>query len=250
MYPKRAIVREIPDTYTSCISSHPKLSSLSIESAREQHKEYVRTLKELSLEVIVMPKDNSYPDSCFVEDTTIIHGSKAFITRIGAESRQGEETSVSELLGEYKTIKSAEKPATIDGGDVIHLDNYLISGLSSRTNALGIKQASDFLDTRIKYIEDPNIVHLKSYVTYLGDDVMVTTDRFKNHEVLEGFEKILVTENEAYAANTLTIGSTVIMSENTLLQKSVRDYGFDTIVLQMDQFERCEGALSCLSILF
>lgn len=247
---KRAIVREISDSYLSCISGHPHHSSLNLKRAREQHRSYKNTLEELGLELIVLQKENEYPDACFVEDNVIIYQDKAFINRMGATSRRGEERSVYEILKQYKTVKHASSPATIEGGDVIHLNTKLICGLSSRTNAEGIKQASEWLDIQIDTILG-DFVHLKSYVTYLGSNVMISTKQFIDHPLLSDFDLIEVPADERYAANTLTIGETVILPVgNPKLNEMIIDRGFETIQLKTDQFELCEGALTCLSILF
>lgn len=247
---KRAIVREISDSYMSCISDHPQHSSLNIKRARKQHRSYQNTLEELGLEVIVLNKENEYPDACFVEDNVIIHGTKAFINRMGAKARRGEEQSVFEILKQYKTVKHASSPATIEGGDVIHLDDRLICGLSSRTNLEGIKQASEWLNITINPING-DFVHLKSYVTYLNSNIIISTNQFIDHPILSKFDIIEVPADESYAANTLTIGETVILpSGNQKLNAMIRDRGFETIQLKTDQFEFCEGALTCLSILF
>lgn len=248
---KRAIVRELSDNYKSCISDHPEHSTIDLERAREQHKVYQKTLEELGIDVIKLSKLTEYPDSCFVEDAVIIHGSKAFLTRFGAESRRGEETLISEILKDYKKIKFATEPATIEGGDFIHLKGRFISGLSKRTNEMGVKQASEWLKIPIDTLDDQNIVHLKSYITYLNDNFIIATKEYVQHPLLQKFNIIEVPEDERYGANTLTIGRTVIMSSKCQkLQKMVKDRGFDVISLKMDQIERCEGALSCLSILF
>ena len=247
----KAILREVPDTYNKCISSHPLHSSLRIEKAREQHKNYEKLLNELGLETIVLEKNNEFPDSCFVEDTAIVHGDKALITRLAKKSRQGEEETVEKVLKEFKKTVRIQPPGTIEGGDVIHLENRFIIGNTSRTNAEGISQVKEFFGKRIDVIKDLSIVHLKSYVTYLGESIFVSTEKYSNHPVLQNYEVIVVPKGEEYGANTLAINDVVIMSEgNEKLLKMVTEHGFDVFTLKMSEFEKCEGALTCLSIRF
>lgn len=251
MSSRKAIVRDISDSYPKCISSHPARKELSLSKAREQHNKYVNTLVELGLEVIRLPKENRFPDSCFVEDNVVIYKSKAIITRMGAMSRRGEEESIYQVLKEYKSVKRMEQPSTIEGGDVIHLSDRLISGLSKRTNEAGINDTSKWLGIPIDIIADPEIMHLKSYVTYIGNNYVVTTPQFKNHQVLEKLDKIIISSDELYGANTLTVNGTVIISHNNpILEQNLKDHGFDFITLNMSEFEKCEGALTCLSIIF
>ncbi len=115
---KRALVRPPCRLFSRCISSHPERRDLSLPLARKQHAEYCKVLSELGLEVIVLPEDEIHPDSCFVEDTSVVVGSRAFITRMAEESRRGEEKEVVRTLKQFKSISSAKPPATIEGGDI------------------------------------------------------------------------------------------------------------------------------------
>ncbi|MBS7637465.1 amidinotransferase [Candidatus Bathyarchaeota archaeon] len=251
MIGRRALVREPGDSYGRCISSHPLRHMIDLKLAREQHRNYCRILGELGLEVIHLPRDDLLPDSCFVEDNAVIHGDRALICRMARESRRGEEEAVEEFLKGYLRVKRATPPATVEGGDVIHLRDRLISGVTERTNMEGVAQMRDWLEVPVDIIVDPRIVHLKSYVTYLGDDVMIATRPYARHPALEGFRVLVVPDEEAYAANTLTIGETVLMPEGCpRSHEIVREAGFDVIPLSMTEFEKCEGALTCLSLIF
>ena len=248
---KRALVREPGDNYRGCISSHPLRHMIDLGLAREQHRNYCRVLAELGLEVFHLPRDDIHPDSCFVEDNAVIHGGKALICRMARESRRGEEEAVEEFLRGYLRVRRAAPPATVEGGDVIHLRDRLISGVTERTNMEGVAQMRDWLEVPVETILDPEIVHLKSYVTYLGDGVMVATRRYAHRPALEGFRVLVVPDEEAYAANTLTIGETVLMPEGyPRSHELVREAGFEVIPLPMTEFEKCEGALTCLSLIF
>jgi dimethylargininase len=219
--------------------------------ARNQHKKYCDTLKELGLEVIWAPRDNQLPDSCFVEDNAIVHGKKALICRMAKESRRDETQSIASILKEYLAIKWAIAPATIEGGDVVHLTDRLICGVSKRTNVEGVSQLSNWLQVHIDIIEDTEIMHLKSYLTYLGKNRLISTRKYAKHSVLENFEVLVVPESEEYAADTLTIGDTVLMAKSYPLSHNlVREAGYEVIPMDISEIEKCDGALTCLSILF
>ena len=251
MIPKRALVREPGARYTHCISSHPLRRSIDVPLARRQHAEYCRTLMELGLEVIHLPRDDEHPDACFVEDNAVIQGGRALICRMAKESRRGEGVTVEEALREYMEVKRATAPATVEGGDVIHLPDRLISGVSQRTNLDGVAQMEAWLGVSVATITDPGIVHLKSYVTYLGGDTMIATRAYADHPALKGFRVLVVPDEEAYAADTLAIGETVLMaSGRPRAQAMVREAGFDVVSMDVSEFEKCEGALTCLSLLF
>jgi dimethylargininase len=251
MMPRRALVREPGERYPGCISSHPLRHTVDVSRARAQHALYCEALLELGLEVIRVPRDDLHPDSCFVEDNAVVHGGKALICRMARESRRGEEVEVEAALREYMTVKRAVAPATIEGGDVIHLQDRLISGVTQRTNLEGVAQLREWLGVPVDTIEDPGIVHIKSYVTYLGRGTMIATGKYASHPALEGFQMLVVPEGEEYAADTLAIGNTVVMPAGLpRAHELVREAGFDVIPLDVSEFEKCEGAITCLSILF
>lgn len=251
MNPKHALVRTPGDNYTSCLSSHPLHSTVNLEKAREQHAKYCDTLAELGLEVIHVPRDDELPDSCFVEDNAVVQNGKAIICRMAKESRRGEQPGVAAVLEEYMPVKWATEPATLEGGDVVHLDDRLISGITDRTNFEGVAQMQEWLEVPVATIFDPNIMHLKSYVTYLGKGIMIATDRYANHPALEGFKVLIPPSQDEYAADTLAVGDTVLMAEGyDTAQVMVREVGFEVISMDVSEIQKCDGALTCLSILF
>jgi len=251
MDPKHAIVRTPGNLYTSCLSEHPLHHTVSLKKAREQHAKYCETLSELGLEVIHVPRDDVFPDSCFVEDNAVVENGKALISRMAKESRRGEQPRVAAVLEEIMSIKWAEDPATIEGGDVVHAKGKLISAISLRTNLEGITQMKEWLDVPVATIFDPTIMHLKSYVTYLGKDIMIATEKYANHPALEGFNILIPPSEDEYAADTLSVGDTVLMAAGyDTAQLMVKEAGFDVISMEVSEIQKCDGALTCLSILF
>lgn len=116
----RALVREPGNLFPKCISSHPLRHTIDIERARSQHRTYCDILSELGIDVIHLPREDRFADSCFVEDTAVIVGQKALICRLAKTSRQGEEETVEEMLQQYLPTSRVIAPGTVEGGDVIH----------------------------------------------------------------------------------------------------------------------------------
>ena len=251
MNPRRALVREPGSSFPKCISSHPLKHTINYSKALKQHLNYCQVLESLNLEIIYLTRNDKHPDSCFVEDNAVIHNEKALITRMGAESRRGEEDAIEAVLRDYMEIKRAKAPATIEGGDIIHLPDRLICGITQRTNADGASQMKNWLNVIVDTFISPNIVHLKSYVTYLGDDFVIATKTYADNPILKNFKKLVVENDESYAANTLAIDNNVLMPKGfQKAQAKVRDAGFEVIPLDMSEFQKCEGALTCLSLIF
>ena len=133
----------------------------------------------------------------------------------------------------------------------MHVEGRLISGITDRTNYEGVAQMEEWLNVPVSTIFDPSIMHLKSYVTYLGKDIMIATKKYSNHPALEGFYILIPPEHDEYAADTLAYGDTVLMAEGyDTAQIMVREAGFDVISMDVSEIQKCDGALTCLSILF
>lgn len=248
----KAIVRELSPNYKNCISSHPQHSNLLIERARSQHKAYIDFLSDdLGLEVIPIEGDPNYPDCCFIEDTAVIQGNKAMICRTGAESRRGEIDEVEKIVSQYFTTQRLDAPHTMEGGDVLHFDGYLISGITQRTSSGAPQMLHEFMGIPVYSIEDLEIIHLKSYVSRLDENTVLVTEKYKDHEVIGKMTKIVVPHEEAYAANVLSINDMIIIpSGYPKTTEILEEYEYEVQTLDMSEFAKCEGALTCLSLRF
>jgi dimethylargininase len=248
---KRAIVRPPGRNFRNCFSEHPLHHTVNIDLALEQHRNYCQTLESLGVELIELAPDQKRPDACFVEDTVVVHKNRAIIGRMAKDSRRGESDKIKEVLSESKEVRSVEQPGTLEGGDVVHLPESLLVGITKRTNHDGASQMEYWLRVPVHRIEDSTIMHLKSHVTYLDKNIIIVNPRYLDHPVLEPFTKIVLPEGETHSANTLTIGNVVIMSANHQnSSRLVEEAGFEVIQLDMSEFEKCDGALTCLSIIF
>ncbi|HUT82615.1 MAG TPA: arginine deiminase family protein, partial [Candidatus Bathyarchaeia archaeon] len=148
-------------------------------------------------------------------------------------------------------LKVASEPATIEGGDVIHFENKLICGLSKRTNASGAKQLEDFIGVPVVTFIAQDIMHLKSYINYLGRNTIIVAERYAEHPLLASYHKIIIPRTETYAANSLAVNKAILMPHNyPKSQVLVREAGFEVISIDNSEFAKCDGALTCLSLFF
>ena len=203
------------------------------------------------MEVICLEMDDEHPDSCFVEDVAIVHNNKALMCRTAKESRQGEEGPVRETLSQYVSIGFAAAPATIEGGDVVHLEDWLICGITQRTNDDGARQMGEWLETKVDVVRDPKIMHLKSYVSSLGTNQLLVAEKYSEHDVFDGLDVLVVPNEEWYGSNLIAIDDSIIMSKGYPRTEAIlKSNGFRVTALDMSEFPKCDGALTCLSILF
>ena len=249
-----AIVREVPDSFTQCVTSFIGDEPIDVSLARKQHKAYCETLEHLGLKLISLTADNSLPDCCFVEDTAIVLEELAIITRPGVSSRVAETLEMKRALEPIKRLYSIKSPGTIEGGDVLRIGKKLYIGISSRTNEEGIKQVTEILNPigySIILVAVKDTLHLKSVVSYLGKNTIILAAEHLDPIIFSEYDKVIVPVEEAYSANCLEINGKVLMPKGYPKTKTlIEQKGIDVIELDMSEFEKADGALTCKSILF
>src|SRR5262245_15330093 len=115
-----------------------KAIAISDVLALGQHTAYVAALAWAGLKVSVVPPHLTRHDCIFIEDTAIVFGGRALITRMN-DVREGEQRDVAEwLASKGLQLEHCPPEARIEGGDVLHLDDLTLVGRSARTNDAGI----------------------------------------------------------------------------------------------------------------
>ena len=251
---KRAIVRKPCKNFQFGISTS-NMGKPDYQRALLQHSKYVETLLKCNLSVIELNEDDRFPDSTFVEDTAIVDNEFAVITNLGEKSRQGEEIEISDKLKTfYKNIESIRKPGTLEGGDVMKVEDHFYIGLSNRTNNEGANQLIKILRNygySSSIIPLKKVLHLKTGISYLGEGILLVSGEFKYHSDFREYDLIKVQESEAYATNSLRINDYVLMPRGYAnLKKQILNHNFKVLELDMSEFEKMDGGLSCLSLRF
>ena len=249
---KNVIVRKISKNFAEGITTSD-MGKPNYKKAMKQHEAYIEALKKCGCNVLVLKANERYPDSTFVEDVAIVTEKCAIITKPGAEARKGEEKEIiNELEKFYVNIECLTGEACLDGGDILRVENHFYIGQSKRTNAEGAKQLTEILD---KYgytastVEVKHILHLKTGVVYLENDIFVATGEFKEHKLFKNFKMIKVDDDESYSANCILMnGYLIIPTGFEKSRKALIDSGFKTIEVDMSEFEKMDGGLTCLSL--
>ncbi len=249
---KFAVVRPVPDSYDRCVRTN--VENIDVALARRQHAEYCTALQKLGLELIWIKGDNTLSDSCFVEDTAMVFAEKAVICNMSVESRVKEVVEVAKVLEELKETYYIKPPATIDGGDVLKIEDKAFVGLTTRTNLHAIQQLRSILENShvgVVPVELHSILHLKSACTYLGDNYVILSKGYFNADLLRDFKRIVVPDGEEYAADCLAVNGTVLMAKGyPKTRKLVEKEGFSVKELDVSEFRKGDGALTCLSIIW
>jgi dimethylargininase len=248
----RAIVRDVPDTISAGITT-ADLGQPDVGKAREQHRSYLAALEDCGLEVIVLDPDERYPDSVFIEDTAVVTGRCAIVTNPGAAERRGEVREVEKvLLDLYGDVERITDPGTVDGGDVLQVGDHFYLGISARTNREGAEQLAAILHVHgfgVSFVELRRFLHLKTGVAYLGDDDIVVTGELVERDEFRGFDRIVVPAEEEYGANCVRLDDRVLVAEDyETVGRSIAARGYEVTGLEMSEFRKLDGGLSCLSL--
>ena len=250
----KAIVRIPCERMTEGLSSSG-FGKPDYSKAIMQHEKYVQALEDCGLEVIVLPSDNDFPDSTFVEDTALLTPVVAVITLPGAPSRKGEIRDMQSIIGRfYNHIEFIRAPGTLEAGDVMMVGSHFFIGLSERTNTDGASQLISILDKHgmtASVIEIADMLHLKSGVSYLENENLLATKHFHDLTEFRKMNIIPVPEHEGYAANSLWINGSVLVPEGSPeTLENIGKAGYETIILDVSEFRKLDGGLSCLSLRF
>jgi dimethylargininase len=251
---KYAIVRGVPNTYDQCIKPPATEGAIHVELARQQHVQYCETLRQVGLTLIPIDPDEGFPDCCFVEDTAFVIGEMAIISNMGAKSRIGEEIEVEKTLSMFKEVYKIDPPGTIEGGDVLRIKEKIYIGLSPRTNRFAIQPVNNVVSEygyHVIPVEIEHTLHLKSACTYLGNDVIVMSPGRFDEEIFAEYKKIVIPKTEAHGANCLSMNGKVLIQEGyPSTRKLIEDEGFETVEIEVSEFRKAGGRLTCLSIIF
>jgi dimethylargininase len=221
----------------------------------DQHARYREALTACGLKVLVLEADENLPDSTFIEDTCLVTPHCAIITNPGAKTRKQEIFSVRPAMASLgHTMEAIQAPGTLDAGDVMMVGTHFFVGLSLRTNKNGFEQLSSILE---KYgmtasaVPLTTVLHLKTGISYLENNTLVAGGEFLTKPEFQNFSILPVDEQEAYAANCVWINGSVLVPKGFPRTKHlIEQEGYTAIEVDVSEFRKLDGGLSCLSLRF
>jgi dimethylargininase len=224
----------------------------------DQHERYCKALQECGLTITTLAPDLNHPDSTFVEDTAVLTERGAIFTRPGAASREGEVRAIRSTISSFfATTSNIEVPGTLDGGDICEAEDHFFIGLSHRTNEEGARQlavhlaAQGYTSSTIDVRGMTTILHLKSGISYIGDNTLVVMEEMAEDGRFRKYELIRVSVEESYAANCVRVNDRVLVAAGyPRLTSELIARGFHPLILDMSEFQKMDGGLSCLSLRF
>jgi dimethylargininase len=253
--PSQALVRELARSYIGYYA----MRGITVNEglADEQQLAYVRALEKTGLRVSLVDTDEALPDCVFIEDTAVVWNQQALITRMWRE-REGEQAAVEAVLRQTHSIVRLPPEATLDGGDVLHVNETTYVGLSGRTNQAGAQAVADFLSQfgrRVVQVPVQHCLHLKTGVTSLGDGTLLAVPGWFDMRLFDVTDVIYTDPSEPGAANCLRIRDHLLVPDGypitgKRLQEFADRHGIQITRLAISEFEKGGGGLTCLSIVW
>ncbi len=247
-----AITRGVSSKLAKCEVSFQERQPIDVALARAQHAAYEAALAELGWRVEALPALDEHPDCVFVEDPVVVLDEVAIVTRLGAESRRGEEAGLAEAVAGYRELLRIKAPGTLEGGDMMRIGKTLYVGLSQRTNIAGLQQLAQ-LTAPFGYwvtpVEVRGCLHLKSACCHLGDGVVLANRAWLDMDAFCGVQFVDVVE--PHAANVLRVGTTLLMPTSypqTQAMLEARGYAVRTV--DTSELIKADAGVTCMSLLF
>lgn len=239
-----AITRGVPRTIQHGQITFVEWSPVDYVMAAVQHRDYCALLASLGCEVVQIPADDRYPDCVFIEDTAVVLDDMAVITRPGVDARRGETRAAADALEPYRPLVHIEAPATLDGGDVLVLDDRIYVGISQRTNLAAVGQLRYHTWREVIPVEVTGALHLKTAVTRVSRDTLLINRSWV--APIEGFDHIDVDPSEPFGGNALLVGDVVVYpSEFPRTRARLEARGIEVRTVDHSELAKVEGGVTC-----
>lgn len=253
----RAYTRQLSPRIAACELSYIGREPIDVALARDEHAAYERTLLQCGLELHRLPALPDSPDGVFVEDTAVLLGDHALLARPATAARAAESASAAQVLGADFELELLQA-GTLDGGDVLRIDQTLYVGHSARTDAAGAQGLEVWagrLGFAVKLVPVHGCLHLKTAATYAGLDaagraLLIANPAWVDTQAFRDCEILSVAPEEPFAANTLRIGAALLIAAGLpRLSAALQQRGFTIRELALSELHKAEAGLTCLSLI-
>lgn len=248
-----AIVRLPPVSVTRGLRAEDR-GAPTHEGVGTEHRLYVEALQAAGVEVEVLPAQEEFPDSLFVEDPALVFPEGAILLRPGAQSRFGETAAIEPVLRRrFDKVLSLPAPGFADGGDVLVTPDKVMIGLSDRTTREGadalIALLAELGRKGVIVTTPPGVLHFKSDCSLLDASTMLATTRLAASGVFDGLRVLLAPEGEEAAANALRVNERVFVGADYPRTAAMLEAeGYSVVRLPTGEIAKIDAGLSCMSL--
>jgi dimethylargininase len=254
-----AVTRVPSERLGECELSYMEREAIDVGRARAQHAAYVEMLRRAGAEVVILPALDEMADAVFVEDTAIVLDEVAIVAPMGAASRRGETEAIVDTLRAYRPVRALVAPATLDGGDVLHVGRTLFVGQTPRTNRAALEQLRAIvapLGYAVIGVPVTKCLHFKSGCTTIGPETVLVNPEWVAPSVFGDRQIVTIDPVEPWGANSLMIRDHVVIPASVprtrnRVERALVKQGWGGTVVEIDvsEFQKAEGGVTCMSIL-
>ena len=249
----RALVRYPATNFADGITNSTHLGRPDYERALRQYDAYLDALRDCGLDVTVVPADDRFPDGHFVEDPLVIFHDLAFCCRSGEPRAK---TKANRLCPGSAICKSSRHHPMRAWTAAMSCSVPIVclSALSERTNRAGVAALRHALQTvnsdiRVDAVPFDGVLHLKSGLTELAPNVLFHDPALKTAFDLSWATVITLPSDEGRAADVMPVNDTLFVAADCpRALHAARDYCDNVVPLDMSEFRKMDGGLTCLSL--
>ena len=245
-----ALVRPTGPELVDGLVTHIERTPIDVERAHRQWDAYVDTLRSAGWAVAEVERSPEHPDAVFIEDTVVMFGDRAVLTRPGAPERAGETAAVAAAL-----VALGHEPVTLgrghlDGGDVLKVGDTAYVGVGGRTDADGVAALAGLVSEwgwRVRAVPTTRVLHLKSAVTALPDGTIIGYEPLVDDP--GAFDHFVAVPEESGAHVVLLGGEQVLMAADAPgTERLLTGFGLEVVTVDISEFQKLEGCVTCLSV--
>jgi dimethylargininase len=245
-----ALVRPPAESLADGIVTFIERHALDLDLAKRQWAGYIDALERNGWPTVMIDSDDSMPDCVFVEDAVVMFGDLAVITNPRQSARNPEIVAVQRIIDVLGFESAAITEGTLDGGDVLKVGPQVYVGLSGTTNAAAVNQLERVLASRgytVTAVPMTKALHLKSALTALPDGTIIGYEPVVDDPGL--FPSFLAVPEEPGAHVVILDDDLLLMSSNApRTAKLFTDRGYRVECVEISEYEKLEGCVTCLSV--
>lgn len=248
--PPFALVRRPAASLASGCVSFIERQPVDVGLARRQWQAYVAALNSRGWLTLEVAPDDNLPDSVFIEDAVVMFGKLAVITNPAEPARHPEIQAAAATMTELGYAPYRVTSGTLDGGDVLKVGRTAYVGLSRRTSPAAVEELRGLLAPEgweVTGVPLTKVLHLKSAVTALPDGTVIGYGPLVDDA--GAFRSFLDVPEEGGAHVVVLDDDTVLMSAHApLTARLLGDRGLTVVTVDISEFEKLEGCVTCLSV--
>lgn len=230
------------------------------DRAEKQWRGLHDTLVGLGVQVELMTPQPGLPDLVFTANAGVVFGQRFISSSFRHEVRARETPHFDAWFAEHGfTVEHLPEGMHFEGaGDALFCGKTLFAGYRIRSDARGHQHLGKMLNVQVLPVElvDLRFYHLDTCFCPLAPGEAIyfppAFDAYGRRVIQSHIPKLIeVVEDEAvrFACNAVIVGKKVILNTGSeRLAADLRNWGYDCLFLELDEFIKAGGSAKCLTI--